>query len=148
MIGAAEHLDKELEVLRRSVRVISCELMAQLLEDLGLIHSNIVKTPRVKLSSSEAEAIENSPVLDGEQATTFRSGTMRCAYLAQDCVDISEAIKCLARAMLNPKAHDVIETSGEVPEGSGQEKHCSTPRKSQAERTWKCTWTAIGLETQ
>ena len=29
---------------------------------------------------------------------------MRCAYLAQDRVDISEVIKCLARAMSKPKA--------------------------------------------
>ena len=29
---------------------------------------------------------------------------MRCAYLAQDRVDISEAIKCLARAVSKPKA--------------------------------------------
>ena len=29
---------------------------------------------------------------------------MRCAYLAQDRVDISEAIKCLARAMSKPRA--------------------------------------------
>ena len=29
---------------------------------------------------------------------------MRCAYLAQDRVDSSEAIKCLARAMSKPKA--------------------------------------------
>ena len=67
MIGAAEHLVKELEVLHRSVRVINHELMEieqdqkhapQLLEDLGHIHqSNIVKTPRVKLSASEAETI-------------------------------------------------------------------------------------------
>ena len=76
----------------------------QFLEDLGLTQSNIVKTPRVKLSVIEAEAIENSPFLEGEQATTLRSGTMRCAYLAQDRVDISEAIKCLARAMLKTKA--------------------------------------------
>ena len=113
MTGAAEHLDKELEVLHRSVRVInnwSMEIEAdqkhvpQFLEDLGLTQSDIVKTPRVKLSVIEAEAIENSPILEGEQATTFRSGTMRCAYLAQDRVDISEAIKCLARAMSKPKA--------------------------------------------
>ena len=86
VIGAAEHLDKELEVLHRYVRVINDELMEieadqrhvpQLLEDLGLIRSNVVKTPRVKLSAPEADAIENSPVLEGEQATLFRSGTMR-----------------------------------------------------------------------
>ena len=113
MTGAAEHLDKELEVLHRSVRVINSELMEigadqkhvpQLLEELGLLQSNIVKTPVVKLSAIEAEAIENSPILDGEQATTFWSGAMRCAYLAQDRVDISAAIKCLVRAMSQPKA--------------------------------------------
>ena len=53
----------------------------------------------MKLSASDAETIENSPILEGEQATTFRSGTMRCAYLAQDRVDISDTIKCLARAL-------------------------------------------------
>ena len=91
MIGAAEHLDKELEVLNRSFRVINSELMeieadqkhvSQLLEDLGLIQSNIVNTPRVKLCAIEAETIGNSPILEREQATTFRSGTMRCAHLA------------------------------------------------------------------
>ena len=112
MIGAAEHLDKELEVSLRSVRVINGELMeieadqkhVPPLLDLGVIESNNVKTPRVKLSAIEAEEIDNSPILDGEQATTFRSGTMRCAYLALDRVDISEAIKCLARAVSKPKA--------------------------------------------
>ena len=34
-------------------------------EDLGLTQSNIVKTPRVKLSAIEAEAGENSPILEG-----------------------------------------------------------------------------------
>ena len=57
MIGAAKHLDKELEVLHRSVRVINDELMEieadqkhvpPLLEDPGHIQENVVKTPRVK----------------------------------------------------------------------------------------------------
>ena len=113
MTGAAEYLDKELEVLHRSVRAINNELMeiesdqkhiSQLLEDLGLTQSIIVKTPRVKLSVIEAEPIENSPILEGAQATTSRSGTMRCAYLAQDRADSSEAVKCLARALSKPKA--------------------------------------------
>ena len=75
MIGA-EHLDKELEVSHKSVRVINNGLMEiepdqqhvpQLLEDLGVTQSDIVKTPRVKLSVIEAEAIENSPILEGRQ---------------------------------------------------------------------------------
>ena len=56
------------------------------------------------MSVIEAEPIENSPNLEGAQATTLRSRTMRCAYLAQDRVDSSEAIKCLAQAMSKPKA--------------------------------------------
>ena len=86
----------------------------QLLEYLGLVQSNIVKTPRVKLSAIEAEAIENSPTLKGEQATTFRSGTTRCAYLAQDRVDILEAVKCLARAMSKPKAGHMTQLKREA----------------------------------
>ena len=58
MTGAAEHLDKALDMLHRSVRVINNWLMEikadqkripQFLEDLGLTQSNIVKTPRVEI---------------------------------------------------------------------------------------------------
>ena len=34
---------------------------------------------------------------------------MRCAYFAQDRVDISEAIKCLARAISKPKAGHMMQ---------------------------------------
>ena len=118
MIGAAKHIDKELEVLHRSVRVINDELMEieadqkhvpRWLEDLGLIQGNIVKTPRVKLSATESNAIENSSILEGEQATLFWSGTMRCACLAQHRPDISEAIKCLARGMSKPRTGHMVQ---------------------------------------
>ena len=129
MIGAAKHLDKELEVLHGSVRVINDELMEieadqkhvlRLLEDLGLFQRNVVKTPRVKLNATEPDAIENSSILEGEQATLFRSGTMRCTYLAQDRADISEAIKCLARGMSKPRT-SAVETCGEVLKRSAKE---------------------------
>ena len=115
MIGTAKHLDK---VLHRSVRVINDELLEieadqihvpRLLEDLGLIQGNVVKTPRVKLSATESDAIENSPILEGNQATLLRSATMRCAYLAQDRADISEAIKCLAQGMSRPRMSHMIQ---------------------------------------
>ena len=128
MKSAAEHLDKELEVLHRCVRVISSELMEieadqrhlpWLLEDLELIRGNLVNTPRVKLSAIEAEGIENNPNLKGEQATKFRS---RCAYPVQDRVDISEAIKCLSQALSQPKAGHMtqLKTSGEALERSAK----------------------------
>ena len=44
----------------------------RLLEDLGLIQENFVKTPRVKFSVIESNA-ENSSILEREQATLFRS---------------------------------------------------------------------------
>ena len=53
LTGAAEHLDKELEVLHRSVKADQ-KHVHQLREDLGLTQSNIVKSPRVKLSVIEA----------------------------------------------------------------------------------------------
>ena len=79
IIGSAKHLDKELELLHSSVRVINDELMEieadqkhvpRLLEDLGLIQANVVKTPRVKLTATESNVIENSSILEGEQATS------------------------------------------------------------------------------
>ena len=159
MIGAAEQLDKEMEVLHRTVRVINSELMeteadqkhvTQLLKDLGLTPSNIVKTPRMVLSASEAETIENSPILDGKQTTTLRSGTMRCVYLAQDFVDISEAIKCLALAMSKPKAGHMtqsIEMSGVVPERSAEKSIAVHAREIQTKLAWKCTWTVTRRST-
>ena len=63
----------------------------------------------MQLSAAEANAIKNSPILEGEQATLFRSGTVRCAYSAQDCVDISETIKCLARVMSKPRAGHMMQ---------------------------------------
>ena len=71
------------------------------------------------------DVIENSSILEGEQATLFWSGTMRCAYLAQDRADISEAIKCLARGMSKPRTGHMI----------------------QLNHVWKSMWTAIGQET-
>ena len=155
MIGAAKHLDKELEVLHRSVRVINDELMeieadqkhvARLLEDLGLIQGNAGKTPRVKLSAAESNVIENSSILEGEQATLFRSGTMLCAYIAQDRADISEAIKCLARGMSKPRTGHMIQLKRLARYLKGV-RHNSTLHKKRAKHIWKYMWTAIRQET-
>ena len=95
----ARHLDKKLEVLNRTVRIMNDEFMEveadekhvpQLLADLGLSKGNAVKIPRLKLSAAEAESIEMSPLLGGALATAYRSATMRAAYLGQDRVDISQ----------------------------------------------------------
>ena len=61
---------------------------------VGLTRGNIDKTPRVKLSATEANTIEDSPILEGEQATLFRSGT--CTM--QHAFDIVPHECCTARA--------------------------------------------------
>ena len=96
MIGAAKHLDKEWEVLHRSVRVINDELMEieadqkhvlQLLEDLGLTQGNVVKTPRVKLSAIEADAIENKQSNSRRRASNVVSewNHALCVFGARSC---------------------------------------------------------------
>ena len=49
---------------------------------------------------------------------------MRCAYLAQDRVDFSEAVQSLSQAVFTTESRtrDAIETSGEVLEGSAKKK--------------------------
>ena len=124
--------------LHRSVRVINDELMEieadqkhvlRLLEDLGLIQGNVVKTARVKLSATESNVIENCSIVEGEQATLFRSGTMRCAYLAQDRSDISEVIKCLARGMSKPRTGHMMQLKrvARYLKKEGQRRHKSKP---------------------
>ena len=82
----------------------------QLLQDLGLTQGNIVKTPRVKLSAIEGDAIENSPILEGvSKQRCFGVEPCVCAYLAQDRVDISETIKCLARVMSKPRTGHMMQ---------------------------------------
>eukprot|EP00971_Amphidinium_carterae_P141226 2798429-Amphidinium_carterae.1 len=92
-IGFKNHLDKELEILHRKVRISldgAMEIEADtkhvpiLLKELGLERGNSVTTPRVKLSQAEAKNVEESPMLSPTLATLFRSGTMRAAYLGQD----------------------------------------------------------------
>ena len=67
MTGAAGHLDKELVVLRRSVRMINDELLeiesdqkhlSKLLEDLGLTQSNIVKGYRVQSRQKQSRTVQ------------------------------------------------------------------------------------------
>ena len=68
---------------------------------LDLFKEMLFKTPRVKLSGTESNAIENSSILEGEQATFgVEPGDVRTW---QDRADISEAIKCLARGMSKPR---------------------------------------------
>ena len=78
--------------------------VAILLRDLSLETAKAVCTPRVRKNATEAAACEASAELQGPATTLTRSGVMRCAYIAQDRVDLSEAVKSLAMCMSRPRA--------------------------------------------
>jgi len=119
MIGFGAGLGKTLKMLNRTIRVCDdkdcMELEAdskhveQIVKDLGLGSSKAVDTPRVKMSVDEAQNVEATELLKKDDQTKFRSGTMRAAYLSQDRVDITEAVKCLARAMSSPREGHMVQ---------------------------------------
>ena len=113
ILGLGPGFDKELVMLNRTIRIsdeddcIELEPDAkhvhQMVKDLGLQDAKGVDTPRVKMSVLEAQDVEYSPTLCQSGARTYRSATMRAAYLSQERVDINEAVKALSRAMANPR---------------------------------------------
>ena len=74
-----------------------------MIEDFELIRAKTADTPREKLSVAKEREIEESPMLDRQGQKLFRSAAMRATYLSQDCVDITEAVNCLFRAMAGPR---------------------------------------------
>ena len=74
---------------------------------------------------------------------------MRCACLAQDRVDISDEIKCLARAMSKPKAGHMTQLKRVARYVEGvPRKALQYPAQEPSRAHLEVTWTAIGLETQ
>ena len=58
--------------------------------------------------------IENSEKLTSVESTVYRSLVMKLAYVAQDRVDIAEAVKCLTRHMKEPRSGNMQELKGWV----------------------------------
>ena len=112
-LGFAADCDGEISVLRRAIRVnrdigtIELEAdrrhVSSLLDTFGLKRGKSAVTPRIKVTDGELAKIAASPVLEGIEATKFRSATMRAAYLAVDRPDISETVKALSQAMASPR---------------------------------------------
>ena len=78
------------------------ELMAR---EMGVESSKGAPTPMVAAKCS-VEARENSPDLQGHEASNYRGLVARGNYLAQDRPDISFATKAVAKHMAKPKACD------------------------------------------
>ena len=74
------------------------------LKAMKLIDAKGVDSPRVTKNREQTAQIENSEKLTSAESTLYRSLVMKLAYVAQDRVDIAEAVKCLTRHM---KSHGV-----------------------------------------
>ena len=62
-----------------------------------------VSTPREKLQDKLELDGRRSPILNGEDATRYRSACMRLSYLAQNRLDLAETANQLAQKMSEPR---------------------------------------------
>ena len=64
---------------------------------MKLTGAKSVDSPRVRRNEEQTAQIEHSEKLTSGESTSYRSLVMKLAYVAQDRIDIAEAVKCLAR---------------------------------------------------
>ena len=80
------------------------KLVKDALESMMLLGAKGVDSPRVRRNEEQTAQIENSDKLTSAESTLYRSLVMKLAYVAQDRVDIAEAVKCLTRHMKEPRS--------------------------------------------
>ena len=80
------------------------KLVENALESMKLNGAKGVDSPRVRRTEEQTTQIENSEKLTSAESTVYRSLAMKLAYVAQDRVDIAEAVKCLTRHMKEPRS--------------------------------------------
>ena len=79
-------------------------LVRDALETMKLIGAKGFDSPRVRRNEEQTAQIESSEKLTSAESTSYRSLVMKLAYVAQDRVDIAEAVKCLTRHMKEPRS--------------------------------------------
>ena len=67
-----------------------------------------MSTPRVKLQDKLVLDLRRSPILNGNDATGYRSVCMRLSYLARDRLDLAETAKHFAQRMSEPREFDFV----------------------------------------
>ena len=112
-IGFSASDAKELKILNRTIKIdvlndemtlqADTKLVEGALESMKLTGAEGVDSPRVRRNEEQTAQIENSEKLTSSESTLCRSLVMKLAYVAQDRVDIAEAVKCLTRHMKEPR---------------------------------------------
>ena len=113
-IGFGVNDEKELKILNRTIKIdvlidemtleADTKLVESALESMKLNGAKGVDSPRVRRIEEQTAQIENSEKLTSAESTLCRSLVMKWAYVAQDRVDIAEAVKCLTRHMKEPRS--------------------------------------------
>ena len=113
-IGFSASDAKELKIRNRTIKIdvlndemtleADTKLVEGALESMKLTGAKGVDSPRVKRNEEQTAQIENSEKLTSAESTLHGSLVMKLAYVAQDRVDISEAVKCLTRHMKEPRS--------------------------------------------
>ena len=93
---------KELKILDRTIKMnvlngeMTLEAVTKIvesaLESMKLTGAKGVDSPRVRRNEEQTEQIEKSEKLTQAESTLYRSLVMKLAYVAQDRVDIAEAV--------------------------------------------------------
>ena len=106
-IGFGVNDEKEFKILYRTIKIdvlndemtleADTKLVENALESMKLNGAKGVDSPRVRRNEEQTAQIENSEKLTSVESTLYRSLMMKLAYVAQDRIDIAEAVKCLAR---------------------------------------------------
>ena len=92
------------------------KLVENALESMKLNGAKGVDSPRVRRNEEQTAQIENSENLTSVESTLYRSLVMKLAYVAQDRIDIAEAVKFLTRHMKEPRSGHMQSIPGEEQE--------------------------------
>ena len=113
-IGFGANDKKELKILNRTIQIdvlndemtleTGTKFVENALESMKLNGAKGVDSPRVRRNEGQTAQIENSEKLTSAESTLYRSLVMKLAYVAQDRVDIAEAVKCRTRHMKEPQS--------------------------------------------
>ena len=100
-----------------------------------------VDSPRVRRNAEQTAPIDNSEKLTSAESILYRSLAMKLASVAQDRVDIAEAVKCLTRHMKMPRSGHMQKLKRV---GRYVVKTERTHDKRRKQRC-RCMWILIGL---
>ena len=113
-IGFSANDEKELKILNRTIKIdvlndemtleADRKLVEGALESMKLTGAKGVDSPRVRRNEEQTAQIENSEKLTSAESILYRSLVMKLAYVAQDRIDIAEAVKCLTMHMKEPRS--------------------------------------------